>query len=159
MIWFLLLIGLIVFLVLFFTNKEEKYDEISFKQAVDLCEVPVITLYQGDKKFNFLLDTGADGSIIDSNYIDNVNYELINHVTEHSGIQGEKELIQVCTATFFYDKHEFKSIFGIRDMSGIFGVIKEDTGVQLHGVLGSRFFTQYRYVLDFDRYVAYSKVK
>ena len=38
----------------------KKSSEISFREAMDLAELPVITFYNGDKKINFLLDTGSN---------------------------------------------------------------------------------------------------
>lgn len=157
MVWFLLLLGLIIFVTLSLTR--EKYDEISFKQSIDLCNVPVITLYQGDKKFNFLLDTGADDCVIHSKYLDNIKYELTDYVTSHFGLDGQGEEVKICNIDLFYNKQEYRSEFVIRDLSNIFDIIKQDSGVTLHGVLGSRFFAKYKYILDFDKFVAFSKEK
>ena len=38
---------------------KKKNSEISFREAMDLAELPVITFYNGDRKINFLLDTGS----------------------------------------------------------------------------------------------------
>ena len=42
-------------------------------------------------------------------------------------------------------------------MSDAFGHIKKDTGVTVHGIIGSLFFNEFKYVLDFDELIAYSK--
>ena len=41
-------------------------DAMSFQNSMDLADAPVVTLYQGDKKINFILDTGATCCTIDS---------------------------------------------------------------------------------------------
>ena len=40
-------------------------DAMSFQNSMDLAELPVVTFRQGDKKINFLLDTGSNNCIID----------------------------------------------------------------------------------------------
>ena len=42
---------------------------MSFKEAMDLVELPVVTFYNGDKKLNFLLDTGSNMCVINSRNI------------------------------------------------------------------------------------------
>jgi hypothetical protein len=42
-------------------------------------------------------------------------------------------------------------------MKEAFGHMKQDTGVTLHGIIGSKFFNKFKYVLDFDELIAYSK--
>ena len=39
---------------------------ISFKESIDLTELPVITMYNGGQKLNFLLDTGSNISHLNS---------------------------------------------------------------------------------------------
>ena len=47
--------------------------------------------------------------------------------------------------------------FQVVDMTSSFNNIKNDYGVNLHGILSSTFFEKYKYVLDFDKLIAYSK--
>ena len=51
----------------------------------------------------------------------------------------------------------FKYNFQVVDLSPTFNTIKEQTGVIIHGILGSCFFREYKYILDFNNLVAYSK--
>ena len=44
-------------------------------------------------------------------------------------------------------------------MNTVFTSIKNETGVTLHGLIGNSFMQKYKYVLDFDEMVAYSKHK
>ena len=49
--------------------KQRKRVNMSFKEAMDLVELPVVTFYNGDKKLNFLLDTGSNISQINSSIL------------------------------------------------------------------------------------------
>ena len=44
--------------------KRSNRKKISFKEALDLTELPVVTFIGKGKKLNFLIDTGANNSIL-----------------------------------------------------------------------------------------------
>ena len=57
--------------------KQRKRVDMSFKEAMDLVDLPVITFYNNGNKFNFLLDTGATMTVIDSNVLNSLSHEKI----------------------------------------------------------------------------------
>ena len=134
-----------------------KHNEISFKAGFDLTDMPVITLYQGDKKFNFLLDTGSTDSIIDSNILNEIDYKVKNTVSNLFGMEGQTKQVKSCEITLYFGNKGYTYNYLINDMSQAFGQIKDSTGVNLHGIIGSSFFNKFRYVLDFAELIAYSK--
>ena len=56
-----------------------------------------------------------------------------------------------------YKNQVFEEEFGIADLDEAFSVVKQESGVQIHGILGSKFFERYKYVLDFKELIAYIK--
>lgn len=137
-----------------FGNKEA----ISFKQGFDLVEMPIVTLYQGNKKFNFLLDTGSNNSAISKHVIDQFEHTILeNKSTTVYGIEGKISPAQVCSVTLSYKDKQYTYDYIINDLEAAFGQIKAETGVTLHGIIGSKFFNKYKYVLDFAELIAYSK--
>lgn len=144
---------------IFGKSKEDVYPEnaISFGPGFALTELPVISLYQGDKSFNFLLDTGSNDSIIDSNILSKITYTLSDKKSTLYGMEGNPEDVTFCDITLSYKGNDFPYTYIIRDMSAAFSNIKAETGVTLHGMIGSKFFNAYKYVLDFEKLIAYSK--
>lgn len=147
---------------LFCNNKEDKKEDkrdnvISFEPGFALTELPVISLYQGGVSFNFLLDTGSNDSIIDSNVLDRIEHKMLDKQNELYGMEGNAQVVNICSITLSYKGTDYVYDYNIRDMSAAFGNIKKETGVTLHGIIGSKFFNAYKYVLDFDELVAYSK--
>ena len=57
--------------------------------------------------------------------------------------------------TVTYKSQKFIDRFYISDLDEAFRAIKAETGVQIHGILGSKFFVKYKYVLDFKDLIAY----
>ena len=135
-----------------------KPDVMSFKAGFDLTDMPVITLYQGDKKFNFLLDTGSTDSIIDSNILKEIDYKVKNTVSNLFGMEGQTKQVKSCEITLYFGNKGYTYNYLINDMSQAFGQIKDSTGVNLHGIIGSKFFNKFKYILDFDELIAYSKL-
>ena len=132
-------------------------DAISFQNSMDLAELPVVTFRQGDKKINFLLDTGSNNCIIDSNILKNINHKMLDVETNILGLEGNAQKTGVCTIKMTYKDKEYEYPYVIQDMSAAFDSIKKETGVTVNGMLGSKFFNEFKYVLDFDELIAYSK--
>lgn len=130
---------------------------MSFKETLDLTGLPCVTFEQGDKKFNFLLDSGSTDSIIDSNIIKEINHKKINRKFSLVGLDGIKRKTDLCEIPLWYKTKEYVDIFLISDMSSIFGDIKKECGANLHGIIGTSFMDKYKYVLDFQKLIAYSK--
>lgn len=131
---------------------------MSFGEAFSLTEHPICTFYQGDKKIHLLLDTGSNNCIIDSTYLKGLEHTMLNITNTISGLDGIESHEKVCTLKMSYKDKEYEYPYVVKDMSPVFGPVKEDTGVTIHGILGAKFFNDFKYVLDFDELIAYSKV-
>ena len=138
--------------------KQRKRISISFKEAMDLVELPVVTFYNGDKKLNFLLDTGSNISQINSSILPLLDHKKIEEKNmDVTGIEGNKVNTEFCEMAITYKGQEFVGDFCIHDLDDAFAIVKEESGVQIHGILGSLFFQKYKYVFDFASLIAYSK--
>lgn len=143
----------------FLINKlEEKVNNtMSFREALALAELPVVTFYQGDKKLNLLLDTGANISIIDKEVANTINTKETPRVSKITGIGGSVKDVAIVDIVLQYKNNTFKDGFQVTDMSSTFSAIKNATGVTIHGIIGNKFMQKYKYILDFDKMIAYSK--
>lgn len=133
----------------------KKNSEISFREAMDLAELPVITFYNGDRKINFLLDTGSNISYLNKSIVSSLVVESTGEESNIIGIEGNKVNCKICKMIIKRKNQEFKEEFSIADLDKAFSIVKKESGVQIHGILGSRFFEKYKYVLDFKDYIAY----
>ena len=141
-----------------FLNKLfSKPDIMSFKAGFDLTNMLIITFYQGEKKFNFLLDSGSTDCIIDGNILDKIDHKVKNTMSDLFGLEGQTKKVRNCEITLYFNNRGYTYDYLISDMSMAFGRIKEATGVNLHGIIGTKFFNKFKYVLDFDKLIAYSK--
>jgi hypothetical protein len=134
-----------------------RLDKISFRESMNLIELPIITFENNGKKLNFLLDTGASYSSINEADLEGVAYVKTGDVGCGMGIEGnmqeDREYIRMMID---YNNKIYEEKFQILDLSQAFGLLKKEYGVTLHGILGNTFFTKYEYVLNFAELVAYS---
>jgi len=140
-----------------FNKLFHKVEKISFKESMDLTDMPVITLYQGDKKLNLLLDTGSNHNVISSHVIEDLKYENTGETSSIVGMEGKPRDASVCRLSLTYKDRVYVSDYIVNDLKDAFDHIKQTTGVTLHGMLGAKFFNEYKYILDFESLVAYSK--
>lgn len=134
---------------------KKKNSEISFREAMDLVELPVITFYNGDRKINFLLDTGSNISYLNKSIVSSLVVESTGEESNIIGIEGNKVNCKICKMIIRRKNQEFEEEFSIANLDKAFRIVREESGVQIHGILGSRFFEKYKYVLDFKDYIAY----
>ena len=138
-------------------RRQKKKEVMSFREAMDLTELPIITFYNNNKKLNFLLDTGSDLSHINKSLLPSLKYKEIDENRNIISVGGNTQSLGCCDMTVTYKNKKFIDRFYISDLDEAFGVIKAETGVQIHGILGSKFFAKYKYILDFESLIAYSK--
>lgn len=156
-VFVVLLVGIFI-TVAHFVNlvRKSNTNNISFRETMDLCEMPIITFMNNDFKLNFILDTGANKSIIDSNIIDRLNVIKLGEKATLYGVDGNPREAEFIKLDIKHEDKYYEDEFQVLDMSVPFGKLKADFGINVHGILSSSFFQKYKYILDFDRLIAYS---
>lgn len=131
--------------------------KMSFKEALDLVELPIVTFLNKGVKLNFLLDTGSSQSIINESMLPSLDTKKSEDSMIIVGVDGNKISSDLCTMKVSYKNQEFEHNFAIKDLDEAFGIVKQESGVQIHGILGSDFLQKYKYILDFKELIAYPK--
>ena len=134
-----------------------KKKSLSFRDSLNLVGLPVVTFYSGHRKLNMLLDTGSSDCILNAAALDSLVYEEKQYLTPIMGMEGNTTNNKVISTTISYSGLKFPHEFVVVDMSQAFGEIKKESGVTIHGILGSDFFSRYKYILDFDELMFYKK--
>ena len=67
------------------------------------------------------------------------------------GIDGTLRTTNVVEMTFSLEEREYKAAFSVMDLSSAFGKVEEESGIQIHGLLGCSFMEQQKWVLDFEK--------
>lgn len=129
------------------------YYPISFLENMRKVNLPIVTFKNNNKTFHFLIDTGADNSIINSNDIEQFNYQLLENVSGSVyGMEGNALPAKLVRVNLTHDKLCFEEIFQVVEIKG-FSSFEENTGIRLSGILGSNFLNRYDFVLNYKHLI------
>lgn len=80
--------------------------KISIKDAMDIVEIPLLVLYQGWRKYIFIVDTGATTSLIHSKHTNDMMkfVELENEEYELYGYGGHGESSRMISTSLYYSQ-------------------------------------------------------
>lgn len=138
-----------------FKKKKKNRVEMDFKAAFDLTGLPIVTFQQGETKLNFLLDTGSDNSLINTEVLKDLVYTKLNNTSSVKGLDGIKHTTSNCRMVITYNGVDFLNYFMIHDLSNAIQAVKSNYGVTIHGILGGLFFKRYKSILNYEELKAY----
>lgn len=149
-----------IIIVLLFTIKKanKQKEDFSFKNAFKLTGLPLLIFEQDNTVLKFILDTGSSVCVLDESSISKIkDFKYLNKEDNLVDVNGGKVKRNYGIFKFKCENINFENEFLISDLSNIKESIKEDSGISIDGIVGSDFFAKYQYVIDFDKYLAYSK--
>ena len=132
---------------------------IPFKESIDLINLPIVTFVNNNVKLHFLLDTGSDDSYINVDVLDKLvikkSYNVKRDIVTGNGSISSSQIVLMDIS---YKEQCFENTFIVSNMGEAFDAATGTSGIKIHGILGSIFFAKYKYVLDYMKLEAYSKV-
>lgn len=132
---------------------------IPFKESIDLINLPIVTFVNNNVKLHFLLDTGSDDSYINVDVLDKLvvkkSYNVKRDIVTGNGSISSSQIVLMDIS---YKEQCFENAFIVSDMGEAFDAATGASGIKIHGILGSIFFAKYKYVLDYMKLEAYSKL-
>lgn len=154
-----ILIGLIILYFILLTvwvvrnSKVFKVD--SFKDSERLYKLPVISMYEGEVKLNFLLDTGSTHSHLVPSILRQIHYtekEDVNTPFYGYGGPGDSVKSQIVTLKL---NHNFELVEGdfmvhstIED--SLDQAFSMHPNTKIHGILGNDFLKKNGYIIDYS---------
>lgn len=125
--------------------------------------LPIISLSNNGNMYNFIIDSGSNISHICEEFYSSLDSKPLGTYKNETiaGLGGTCNGITMCN-TVLKDiiGHEYNVILSIsKHLSAVAKGIKESTGIQIHGLLGTDFLKSNNYVLDFESLTAYPKTK
>lgn len=105
------------------------------------------------KNICFLIDTGSTHNILFDfvyNHFKN-EFKLLNNSQPILGIEGHYKETLTIEATFNFEGQDYASTFSVLDATEAIKQVQDETGVQIHGVLGIKFLLENKWIIDFEK--------
>lgn len=127
--------------------------EFPIQFSLERVGLPLIKSTDNPKNLCFLIDTGSTNDVI----FDFVFEHFKNHFTITSesqnimGIDGSFKPSIIVNADLQFDDVSYKAPLVVLEANDAISQVQEETGIQIHGVLGIPFLFKNKCLIDFDK--------
>ena len=160
----ILIVFALILLVAVILNGVEDYRaksslvKLSFSDTLSKLELPIVSLTNNNQSFNFLVDTGANYSVIDELVLDKLSYVSTEEAGSVYGVDGAVIPIVYVDIELCHGDVKFTDSFQAIRVHA-FDNIKNTYGIEIAGILGSSFLKRYNFTIDFKDLIVYTKRK
>ena len=107
--------------------------------------LPLILMSGKTNNLCFLIDTGATHNTLFDFVYEHFKseFKLLEGAYRTMGIEGHYKETPIIEATFNFEG---------RDASEAIRQVQDETGIQIHGVLGVQFLIENKWIIDFNKY-------
>lgn len=123
----------------------------TFKEQFDKTNLPILSLYQGDKKYNFIVDTGSTCNVINTGVLKKLKHtkqsSIASTVTASGDVQHNNSVVNI---SFTSSRNEmFVEDFISLDIKEAIKSTEEELGEKIAGILGNEFLNHYSKQISF----------
>ena len=115
--------------------------------------LPLIVTSGKLKNLCFLIDTGSTHNTLFNFVYEHFKDEvkLLDRTCSTMGIEGHYIETPVIEATFNFEGINYTSTFSVLDATDAITQVQEETGIQIHGVLGIEFLLENKWIINFEQ--------
>ena len=124
--------------------------ELNF--GLEKTGMPLILTSGKKKNVCFLIDTSSTCNILFSFVYEHFKDEF-HFIEENMGLKCWFQECATVEGTFNFDGTEYTSTFAVVKANDAIAKIQEETGVQLHGILGIPFLKENKWKIDFEKMI------
>ena len=120
--------------------------------SISKVQLPLIIVKVKEKYICFILDTGSTCSLIDSTVVEYFK-DIVEPVGDYyiNGIEGSKHKVDMITLPFIFEGQMYKPKFCVKPLLDAFKSIEDESGIQVHAVLGTDFLLENKWIIDFEK--------
>ena len=125
---------------------------ISLKYPIEKIGLPLIVT-SSKPNLCFLIDTGATHNIVFSYVYEELPqlFSPLDNTSRMIGIEGEEKNVELVETTLSFEDEETTIEFSVMDATRAVIHVQQESGIQIHGILGIPFLTQNKWILDFNK--------
>lgn len=123
--------------------------------CIEKTGMPLILTSGKKKNVCFLIDTGSTHNTLFSFVYEHFKdeFRFIEENQKTMGIESRFQDSTTVEGTFNFDGTEYTSTFEVVKANDAIAKIQEETGVQLHGILGIPFLMENKWKIDFEKMI------
>ncbi|WP_303180773.1 hypothetical protein [uncultured Butyricimonas sp.] len=110
------------------------------------------------KNLCFLIDTGSTHNIlfdfVHKHFRD--EFKILDNTQAIMGIEGHYKETPIIEATFNFEGRDYTSTFSVLEANKAIREVQNETGIQIHGVLGIQFLINNKWIIDFNKLEIYN---
>lgn len=126
----------------------------SFTKYFHKLKVPIIKLKIGGDLRYFLIDSGAESNVLDKAIFEKLpknSFTKLSEASDITSIAGNAVETFKISTNLSYKKEVYDNVeFNIVDLANVIEVVKSKSNINIVGILGSSFFSTYKWLIDFD---------
>lgn len=128
------------------------FETYPLSYGLNKAKLPIIMVKVEDKHLCFILDTGSTCCLVDSNVVEYFK-DIVEPIGDYyiSGIDGTRYKVDMVILPFNFEGYTYKPKFCVQPLSDAFKGIEEDSGIQIHGLLGTDFLIENKLIIDFNK--------
>ena len=125
----------------------------SLNFGIEKTGMPLILTSGKKKNVCFLIDTGSTHNTLFSFVYEHFkdDFRIIEEDQKTMDIESHFQDSTTVEGTFNFDGTEYTSTFAVVKANDAIAKIQEETGVQLHGILGIPFLMENKWKIDFEK--------
>lgn len=125
----------------------------SLSEGIRKLSMPLVTARVCGINLTFLIDTGSTHNVIASFVYEQLKKSFIikGENNKVMGVDGKYRDVIIVNTTVEIEGIELKTNFNVVDMSDAVMQLQDETGMQLHGLLGIPFLVDNKSIIDFSR--------
>ena len=127
----------------------------SLNFGIEKTGMPLILTSGKKKNVCFLIDTGSTYNTLFSFVYEHFkdDFRIIEEDQKTMGIESRFQDSITVEGTFNFDGTEYTSTFEVVKANDTITQLQEETGVQLHGILGIPFLMENKWKIDFEKMI------
>lgn len=138
-------------------HKTNSLVKLSFADTMGDLSLPIVKLTNNGQTFNFLIDTGASLSIIDSEVLSKLKYASLSTQGNAYGIDGNIIEVNYVRMNLAHEKAGFIEDFQVMRLNA-FDNLKKTNNIDLAGILGSSFLKRYNFIINFGELIIHTTI-
>lgn len=132
-----------------YLNREKPNYVFSFEDTMDIHKIPIVSFEHKGNIVNFVIDSGASHSIINTNSLQTFDYKPIENASAKVyGIDGNRIQTTMAHVELIKNNYKFIDVFQIMPVPAL-DIMKTKKGLEVHGILGSRFLKKYQFLINY----------